>query len=263
MGATIPKGILLVGPPGCGKTQLARALANETDTHFIYKAGSQFDEIFVGTGVERIEALFQEARKKQPSIIFIDEFDGLAGKRNTDMQELRAALNHLLTKMDGFIKNDKILVLAATNLPESLDPAVIRAGRFDKRINIPYPNLESRKKILHYYLDKVKHKDINIDRLSKLTIQFTGADIKNLVNQSGFIAVNKDRKYIEQEDVENAFDRIVMGISRKSMKVTEEEKLKTAYHEAGHALMSLLADGSDLLHKVTILPRGQALGLVK
>lgn len=262
MGAKIPRGVLLIGPPGTGKTQLARALANETSANFFYKSGSEFDEIYVGTGVRRIQKLFIQAMLKQPSIIFIDEFDALAGKRNMDISYLRAALNQLLTLMDGFEPNEQIIVIAATNLPESLDPAVTRAGRFDKVISIPYPNLESRRKILEYYIEKVKYDSNKIDKekIVQLTVQFTGADIKNLVNLAGFTAVNKGKSLIDQTDLEEAFDRIVMGLSRKSLKISDEDKLKTAYHEAGHALVGLLAVGADELHKVTILPRGQALG---
>lgn len=262
MGARIPKGVLLIGPPGTGKTQLARALANETSATFFYKSGSEFDEIFVGSGVKRIEKLFTQAVKKQPAIIFIDEFDALAGKRNMDVSYLRAALNQLLTRMDGFNQNDEVIVIAATNLPESLDPAVTRAGRFDKVINMPYPNLESRRKILDYYLNKIKYNGEMVDKekIVQLSVQFTGADIKNLVNLAGFNAVNKGKELVDQADLEEAFDRIVMGLSRRSLMISDEDKLKTAYHEAGHTLIGLLATGADELHKVTILPRGQALG---
>ena len=264
MGAKIPRGVLLIGPPGTGKTQLARALANETNANFFYRSGSEFDEIFVGTGVKRIEKLFSQATRRQPSIIFIDEFDALAGKRNMDVSYLRAALNQLLTRMDGFNQNDEVIVIAATNLPETLDPAVTRAGRFDKVISIPYPNLESRKKILDYYISKVKYDKERIDKekIVQLTVQFTGADLKNLINLAGFTAVNKGKELLDQSDLEEAFDRIVMGLSRRTMKISEEDKLKTAYHEAGHALVGLLASGADELHKVTILPRGQALGYI-
>ena len=262
MGAEITKGVLLVGPPGVGKTLLAKALANEAECKFYAKSGSEFEEIFVGQGAKRVKELFLKASANQPSIIFIDEFDAIAGKRNLDHQYYRACLNQLLASMDGFEKHQKIIVIAATNLPESLDPAVKRAGRFDRVINIPYPNFESRKKILQYYLKKVKHDEskIKLNDIAHLTTQFTGADIKNLINFSGLNSIKNKRDKIIHEDLLEAFDRVVMGSTRKTMRISKEEKLKTAYHEAGHTLISLLTKGSFKLHKVTILQRGSSLG---
>jgi len=261
-GAKIPKGILLVGPPGTGKTLLARALAGEAQCTFFYKAGSEFDELFVGMGARRVRELFKKARQKAPSIIFIDEIDSVAGTRKSaDPSYTRDTINQILAEMDGFKQTDNVIILGATNFPEAIDPAVKRPGRFDKIINVPLPDVKGREDIFTYYLKKIKiETDVKPSTLARQTIGFSGADIQNMVNIAILNAVKNNRKTANAEDFEYSMDRITMGIGRKKMFVSDKDKLVTAYHEGGHALTALLTEGATPLHKVTILPRGQALG---
>jgi len=261
-GAKIPKGILLVGPPGTGKTLLARALAGEAGCTFFYKAGSEFDELFVGMGARRVRELFKKARQKAPAIIFIDEIDSVAGTRRAmDASHSRDTINQILAEMDGFKQTDNVVVIGATNFPEAIDPAVKRPGRFDKIIHVPLPDVKGREEIFRYYLNKIKV-DSKVDPkfLARQTSGMSGADIQNMVNLAILNAIKNNRTKAEPNDFEFANDRIRMGIGRKNMLVSDKEKLMTAYHEGGHALVSLLTEGAVPLHKVTILPRGPALG---
>jgi len=261
-GAKIPKGILLVGPPGTGKTLLARALAGEAQCTFFYKAGSEFDELFVGMGARRVRELFKKARQKAPAIIFIDEIDSVAGtRRAADPSYTRDTINQILAEMDGFKQTDNVIIVGATNFPEAIDPAVRRPGRFDKIINVPLPDVKGREEVFNYYLKKIKiDNNVNASILARRTIGFSGADIQNMVNIAILNAVKNNRKDANADDFEYAMDRITMGIGRKKMFVSDRDKLVTAYHEGGHALTSLLTEGATPLHKVTILPRGGALG---
>lgn len=263
VGAYIPKGVLLTGPPGTGKTLLAKAIAGEAGCSFFYKSGSEFEEMYVGVGAKRVKELFAAARNNSPSIIFIDEIDALSTERSSLMNQVsRQTLNQLLTEMDGFKPLENVIVIAATNLPERLDKAILRPGRFDKLINVPYPDAKGRKEILQYYLSKVKYDPqlISIDTIVKSTTGFTGASIKNLVNIAVLNAVKEERPKAIQTDFEFALDRITMGTGRTTMVVSEEDKLMTAYHEGGHTLINILVKSGFPLHKVTILPRGGALG---
>eukprot|EP01017_Pseudomicrothorax_dubius_P016331 TRINITY_DN1853_c0_g1_i12.p1 TRINITY_DN1853_c0_g1~~TRINITY_DN1853_c0_g1_i12.p1 ORF type:complete len:670 (-),score=184.14 TRINITY_DN1853_c0_g1_i12:1040-3049(-) len=261
-GAKIPKGILLVGPPGTGKTLLARALAGEAGCSFFYKSGSEFDEVFVGMGARRVRELFRKARSKSPAIIFLDEIDSLAGRRVAlEPSYARDTINQILAEMDGFKQTDNIIVIGATNMEEALDPAVKRPGRFDKTIHIPVPDVKGREEIFQYYMKKIRI-DAKADPaiLARQTTGFTGADIQNMCNLAILNAIKQGRRLASTEDFEYALDRITMGIGRKKMVVSDQDKLLTAYHEGGHALASLLVEGATPLHKVTILPRGGALG---
>ena len=260
-GAKIPKGVLLSGPPGTGKTQMARALAGEAKCSFFYKSASEFDEVFVGMGALRIRKLFEAARKHAPSIIFIDELDSIAGRRHPfEPPEKRETLNQILSEMDGFKQNEKIILVGATNLGDSLDPAILRAGRFDKTIHVPYPDQKGRTDIQNYYLSKIKSKNIDPQKQSKRLIGFTGADIKNFVNLAILRAVKQDKTVAGPEEFDFAYDRILMGIRRPKLLAEEDDRRAIAYHEVGHALTALLTPGADKLYKVTILPSGQSLG---
>ncbi|CAD8076415.1 unnamed protein product [Paramecium primaurelia] len=262
-GAKLPKGILLVGPPGTGKTLLARALAGEAGCAFFYKSGSEFDEMFVGVGASRVREIFKAARAKAPSIIFIDEIDSIGGRRRAqDPGYSRDTINQILTEMDGFKQTESVIVIGATNFEQVLDPALKRPGRFDKMIHVPLPDVRGREQIFSYYLNKIKfdEKKVLPTNLARQTSGFSGADIQNMVNVAILNAIKYDRQIATTEDFEFAIDRISMGIGRKNMHVSDKEKLMTAYHEGGHALTSLLTDGAMPLHKVTILPRGGALG---
>ena len=262
-GAYIQKGVLLVGPPGTGKTLLAKAFAGEAGCHFYYKSASEFEEMYVGLGANRVKNLFATAKKTAPSIIFIDEIEQLTPDRTSSaMRGDSQTINQLLTEMDGFNKLENVIVIGATNLPEKIDKAVLRPGRFDKIINIPYPDREGRKEIFEYYLEKVKFNktDVNIDTLVKATIGFSGAAIKNMVNIAVLNAIKEKRSEANHEDFEFSLDRVTMGIGRKKLFVSDKEKYMTAYHEGGHALVNLITKSSTPLHKVTILPRGGALG---
>lgn len=262
-GAYIPKGVLLVGPPGTGKTLMAKAIAQEAGCNFYYRSGSEFEEVYRGVGASRIRKLFAKARNQAPSIIFIDEIDALAQNRSSfSMMNERQTLNQLLTEMDGFKELDRVVLIAATNLPKLIDKAMLRPGRFDKIINVPYPDLQGRREILDYYLGKVTidAEKIDKDTIVKATTGFSGSAIKNLVNIAVLNAVKNKREKAVHEDFEHALDRVTMGVGRKKMLVSDQEKLLTAYHEGGHTLVNLLVKSSNPLHKVTILPRGPALG---
>ena len=262
-GAYIPKGVLLVGPPGTGKTLLAKAIAGEAGCRFFYKSASEFEEIYVGVGADRVKNLFRKAKASAPAIIFIDEIEQLTPDRmRSSLGGDSQTINQLLTEMDGFNKLENVIIIAATNLPEKIDKAMLRPGRFDKIINIPYPDREGRRDIFDYYLNKVKFdkKDVNIDTLVKATTGFSGASIKNMVNIAVLNAIKEKRHEANHQDFEFALDRVTMGIGRKNMFVSEKEKYMTAYHEGGHALINMITKASTPLHKVTILPRGGALG---
>lgn len=272
LGGKIPKGVLLVGPPGTGKTLLAKAVAGEANVPFFSMSGSDFVEMFVGVGASRVRDLFEEAKKKSPCIIFIDEIDavgrarGRAGLSNAN-DERENTLNQLLTEMDGFSSGTNIIVLAATNRAEILDPALLRAGRFDRQIQVELPDLEERKAIFEVHMRKLKlNKDKNsegfVDRefLAKQTPGFSGADIANVCNEAALCAARKNKKAIEKQDFLDAVDRIVGGLEKRTKVLTDSEKRTVAYHESGHASVSWLLKGADPLIKVTIVPRGQALG---
>ena len=262
-GAYIPKGVLLVGPPGTGKTLLAKAIAGEAGCSFFYKSGSEFDEVFVGIGAKRVRQLFQQAQKKAPAIIFIDEIDALTASRTGfESSNRRQTINQLLEQMDGFKQLENVVVIGATNMPDKIDKAILRPGRFDKIINVPYPDRQGRKEIFDLYLSKVKYdKDnVDLDTIVKATTGFTGASIRNMVNIAVLNAIKEGRDKANHLDFEHALDRIRMGVGRKHMMITEQERLMTAYHEGGHTLVNLLTHSAMPLHKVTILPRGAALG---
>ncbi|CAD8140747.1 unnamed protein product [Paramecium octaurelia] len=256
-GAKLPKGILLVGRPGTGKTLLARALAEEAGCTFLYKSGAEFDEMFVGVGSSRVRQLFQEARQKQPCIIFIDEIDSIGGSRGGDDPKRYGTINQILTEMDGFRQNEAIIVIGATNMEQSLDAALTRAGRFDKTIHIMLPDIKGRKQLFEYYLKQIKHSDIDTQLLARQTTGLTGADIENIVNIAIMNAVKEKRSKAQANDFQHAIDRTRMGIRYK---LTDQDKILTAYHESGHALINLLTEHTVPLDKVTILPRGSALG---
>jgi cell division protease FtsH len=266
IGATIPRGILLQGPPGTGKTLLAKAVAGEAGVPFYSFSGSDFVEMFVGVGASRVRDLFKEAKKNTPCIIFIDEIDAVGASRaigaSAGGQEERAqTLNALLSEMDGFDTGDTVIVLAATNRPDILDPALKRPGRFDRQINILPPDLKGRKKILEVHGRKVAlHPEIDFDNLAKATPGFTGAELANLVNEAALMAARKGREQILNVDFEKARDRILMGIERKGMVMSEKDRNILAFHEAGHGILAYSLPNADPLHKITIVPRGMALG---
>jgi len=266
IGATIPRGILLQGPPGTGKTLLAKAVAGEAGVPFYSFSGSDFVEMFVGVGASRVRDLFKEAKKNSPCIVFIDEIDAVGANRSSGAsaggQEERAqTLNALLSEMDGFDTGDTIIVLAATNRPDILDPALKRPGRFDRQINILPPDLKGRKKILEVHGRKVAlHPEIDFEALAKATPGFTGAELANLVNEAALMAARKGRERILNVDFEKARDRILMGIERKGMVISEKDRNILAFHEAGHGILANSLPNADPLHKITIIPRGMALG---
>jgi len=266
LGAKIPKGAILVGPPGTGKTLLAKAVAGEADVPFFSLSGSDFVEMFVGVGASRVRDLFKQAKEKAPSIIFIDEIDaiGRARGKNNNMgsnDERENTLNQLLTEMDGFGTNSGVIILAATNRADVLDKALMRAGRFDRQIYVDMPDLRERKEIFEVHLKPLKlAKEMDIDFLAKQTPGFSGADIANLCNEAALIAARKDKKAVEKQDFLDAVDRIIGGLEKKNKIITKEEKKSIAYHEAGHATISWLAEYAHPLVKVTIVPRGRSLG---
>ncbi len=268
MGARIPKGILLVGPPGTGKTLLARAVAGEAGVPFMSVSGSDFMEMFVGVGASRVRDLFQTARKQSPSIIFIDEIDSIGRKRGTGLggghDEREQTLNQMLSEMDGFDPAEGIVVMAATNRPDILDPALLRPGRFDRQIVVPLPDLEERAAILkvHTRNKKINH-DVDLDVLARGTPGMSGADLANLVNEAALNAVRRGSSEINMEDFEYARDRVMMGQRRESTILSPEEKERVAYHEGGHAVLAYVLKYSDPVHKVTILPTGMALGVTQ
>ena len=266
IGARIPKGILLVGPPGTGKTLLARAVAGEAGVGFLSVTGSDFMEMFVGVGASRVRDLFQQARRMGKAIIFIDEIDSIGRKRGAGLggghDEREQTLNQMLSEMDGFETSEGIVIMAATNRPDILDPALLRPGRFDRQIVVPLPEHEERKAILEVHSrDKRMGPDVDLDTMARATPGMAGADLANLVNEAALIAVRRGSKQIERIDFENARDRVVLGAQRESLIMNAEEKKATAYHEGGHALLATVLPHGDPLHKVTILPRGMALGV--
>jgi cell division protease FtsH len=266
IGARVPKGMLLVGPPGTGKTLFARAVAGEAGVGFLSVTGSDFMEMFVGVGASRVRDLFQQARRMGKAIIFIDEIDSIGRKRGAGLggghDEREQTLNQMLAEMDGFETSEGIVIMAATNRPDILDPALLRPGRFDRQIVVPVPESEERKAILEVHSrDKRLGADVDMETMAKATVGMAGADLANLVNEAALVAVRRGSKEIERIDFENARDRVVLGAQRESVIMSAEEKRATAYHEGGHALLATVLPNGDPLHKVTILPRGMALGV--
>jgi cell division protease FtsH len=266
LGGRIPKGVLLVGPPGTGKTLLARAVAGEANVPFFSISGSDFVEMFVGVGASRVRDLFEQGKKNAPCIIFIDEIDAVGRHRGAGLggghDEREQTLNQLLVEMDGFESNDGVILVAATNRPDVLDPALLRPGRFDRRVVVGLPDVRGREEILRVHVKKVPvAEDTNLPVLARGTPGFSGADLANMVNEAALSAARANRKSVTMFDFEQAKDKVLMGAERKSMLLSDAEKKVTAYHEAGHALVSVLRAGSDPLHKVTIIPRGMALGV--
>jgi cell division protease FtsH len=266
LGGRIPKGVLLVGPPGTGKTLLARAVAGEANVPFFSISGSDFVEMFVGVGASRVRDLFEQGKKNAPCIIFIDEIDAVGRHRGAGLggghDEREQTLNQLLVEMDGFESNDGVILVAATNRPDVLDPALLRPGRFDRRVVVGLPDIRGREEILRVHVKKVPvSDDTNLNVLARGTPGFSGADLANMVNEAALSAARMNRKQVTMFDFELAKDKVLMGAERKSMLLTDEEKRNTAYHEAGHALVSFKRGDSDPIHKVTIIPRGMSLGV--
>ncbi len=266
LGGRIPKGVLLVGPPGTGKTLLARAIAGEANVPFFSISGSDFVEMFVGVGASRVRDLFEQGKKNAPCIIFIDEIDAVGRHRGAGLggghDEREQTLNALLVEMDGFESNEGVILIAATNRPDVLDPALLRPGRFDRRVVVPRPDVKGREEILRVHTRKVPiSDDVDLSVLARGTPGFSGADLANLVNEAALWAARQNRKFVTMADFEMSKDKVLMGVERKSMILSEEEKRNTAYHEAGHALAAAMTPGADPLHKVTIIPRGMALGV--
>ncbi|RLA85214.1 MAG: cell division protein FtsH, partial [Deltaproteobacteria bacterium] len=268
LGGRIPKGVLLVGPPGTGKTLLARAIAGEADVPFLSISGSDFVEMFVGVGASRVRDLFLQAKKNAPCIVFIDEIDAVGRYRGAGLggghDEREQTLNQLLVEMDGFEVNEGIIVIAATNRPDILDPALLRPGRFDRQVVVPLPDVKGREAILKVHTRNTPlDPDVDLGVIARTTPGFTGADLENLINEAALLAARKGRDRVGMEELEAAKDKVLMGTERKSMIISEEERRDTAYHEAGHALVAKFTPGADPIHKVTIIPRGQALGLTQ
>ena len=266
LGGRIPKGVLLVGPPGTGKTLLARAVAGEANVPFFSISGSDFVEMFVGVGASRVRDLFEQGKKNAPCIIFIDEIDAVGRHRGAGLggghDEREQTLNQLLVEMDGFEANDGVILIAATNRPDVLDPALLRPGRFDRRVIVDRPDIKGREEVLRVHSKKVPMaEDVNLNVLARGTPGFSGADLANMVNEAALTAARFNRKSVHMFDFETAKDKVLMGAERKSMLLSDEEKKVTAYHEAGHVLVAAMRDHSDPLHKVTIIPRGMALGV--
>ena len=266
LGGRIPKGVLIVGPPGTGKTLLAKAIAGEAGVPFFSISGSDFVEMFVGVGASRVRDLFEQGKKHAPCIIFIDEIDAVGRLRGAGLggghDEREQTLNQLLVEMDGFDTTEGVILIAATNRPDVLDPALLRPGRFDRQITVNRPDVRGRSEILKVHTKKVPlAKDVDLEVISRGTPGFSGADLENLVNEAALLAARLNKTAVELKDFEFAKDKVLMGVERKSMVLTEQEKRTTAYHEAGHALMAKLLPGTDPVHKVTIIPRGRALGV--
>jgi cell division protease FtsH len=266
LGGRIPKGVLLVGPPGTGKTLLARAIAGEANVPFFSISGSDFVEMFVGVGASRVRDLFEQGKKNAPCIIFIDEIDAVGRHRGAGLggghDEREQTLNALLVEMDGFESNEGVILIAATNRPDVLDPALLRPGRFDRRVVVARPDVKGREEILRVHTRKVPlSDDVDLSIIARGTPGFSGADLANLVNEAALWAARQNRKFVLMDDFEMSKDKVLMGVERKSMILSDEEKRNTAFHEAGHALVAAMTPGADPVHKVTIIPRGMALGL--
>jgi len=267
LGGKIPKGALLVGPPGTGKTLLARAIAGEAGVPFITVTGSDCGEMFVGVGASRVRDMFDQAKKSAPCIVFIDEIDAVGRHRGAGLgngnDEREQTLNQLLVEMDGFEANEGIIIIAATNRPDVLDPALLRPGRFDRQVVVPRPDIDGREQILGVHMKKVPlAPDVDARVIARGTPGFSGADLANLVNEAALLAARKGKRLVAMQEFEEAKDKVLMGTERKSMVMTEDEKRMTAYHEAGHAIVALHEPASDPIHKATIIPRGRALGMV-
>ncbi len=265
LGARIPKGVLLVGPPGTGKTLLARAVAGEADAPFFSISGSDFVEMYVGVGASRVRDLFKEAKKNQPSIIFIDEIDAVGRHRGAGMggghDEREQTLNQLLVEMDGFGANEGVIVIAATNRPDILDPALLRPGRFDRQVTVGYPDIKGRKEILEVHArNKPLAPDVDLHQIAATTVGFTGADLENLLNEAALLAAKRKLMAITMDEIEEATMKVVVGSEKKSRKITEKDKKNTAYHEAGHAISSYYLDNQDPVTHISIVPRGRAAG---
>ena len=268
LGGRIPKGVLLVGPPGTGKTLLARAIAGEANVPFFSISGSDFVEMFVGVGASRVRDLFEQGKKNAPCIVFIDEIDAVGRHRGAGLggghDEREQTLNQLLVEMDGFESNEGVILVAATNRPDVLDPALLRPGRFDRRVVVPRPDVKGREGVLAVHVRKIPlAEDVDIGVVARGTPGFSGADLANLVNEAALNAAGMNHKSVSQEDFETSKDKVIMGVARKSLIISEDEKRVTAFHEAGHALVAVLVPGADPLHKVTIIPRGMALGVTQ
>ena len=267
LGGRIPRGVLLVGPPGTGKTLIARAVAGEANVPFFTISGSDFVEMFVGVGASRVRDMFEQAKKNAPCIIFIDEIDAVGRHRGAGMgggnDEREQTLNQLLVEMDGFEANEGIILIAATNRPDVLDPALLRPGRFDRQVVVPNPDVVGRESILKVHVKKVPlAPDVNLKTIARGTPGFSGADLANLVNEAALMAARRNKRMVMQSEFEDAKDKVMMGAERKSLVMTDEEKMLTAYHEGGHALVALNVKATDPVHKATIIPRGRALGMV-
>jgi cell division protease FtsH len=267
LGGRIPKGVLLVGPPGTGKTLLARAIAGEANVPFFTISGSDFVEMFVGVGASRVRDMFEQAKKNAPCIVFIDEIDAVGRHRGAGLgggnDEREQTLNQLLVEMDGFESTEGVILIAATNRPDVLDPALLRPGRFDRHVVVPNPDLGGREKILRVHMRKVPlAPDVDPRVIARGTPGFSGADLANLVNEAALLAARRGKRVVTMSELEEAKDKVLMGAERRSMAMTEEEKKLTAYHEGGHAIVALNVKGSDPIHKATIIPRGRALGMV-
>ncbi len=265
LGARIPKGVLLVGPPGTGKTLLARAVAGEANVPFYYISGSDFVELFVGIGASRVRDMFREAKMNAPCLIFIDEIDAVGRQRGTGLggghDEREQTLNQLLTEMDGFGANEGIIIIAATNRPDVLDPALLRPGRFDRQVTVSLPDKKAREEILSVHArNKILDKKVTLENLAKRTPGFSGADLENLLNEAALLAVRKNKKNISMTEIDEATDRVLMGPAKVTRKYTDKEKKLVAYHEAGHAVLGLKLDGANEVQKITIIPRGNAGG---
>jgi cell division protease FtsH len=267
LGGQIPKGALLVGSPGTGKTLLARAIAGEAGVPFFTISGSDFVEMFVGVGASRVRDMFEQAKKNAPCIVFIDEIDAVGRSRGHGLgnsnDEREQTLNQLLVEMDGFEANEGIIIIAATNRPDVLDPALLRPGRFDRQVVVPVPDIDGREKILGVHMKKVPlAPDVNPRVIARGTPGFSGADLANLVNEAALLAARRNKRLVAMQEFEDAKDKVMMGAERRSMVMTDDEKKMTAYHEAGHAIVSVHEPASDPIHKATIIPRGRALGMV-
>ena len=268
LGGKIPKGVLLVGPPGTGKTLLAKAVAGEANVPFFSISGSDFVEMFVGVGASRVRDMFAQAKKNAPCLLFIDEIDAVGRHRGAGLgggnDEREQTLNQLLVEMDGFDANENVILIAATNRPDVLDPALLRPGRFDRQVAVVNPDIKGREEILKVHVKNVPlAKDVNLSVIARGTPGFSGADLANLVNEAALLAARKNKRKVTSKDFDDAKDKVLMGNERKSMAMDEKEKQLTAYHEAGHAICGLFVEGADPIHKATIIPRGRALGMVQ